>query len=87
MAEGILDRLLVAGVPGRQRPAMRRPPQAHRVTSSDAEEDVLQSYSLGANCYVTKPVGLKAFQKIVHTVEGFWFSVVKLPRTDLVTAR
>jgi CheY-like chemotaxis protein len=57
------------------------------LTSSDAERDVLESYALGANCYVTKPVDLKAFQKIVHTVEGFWFSVVKLPNADLVGAR
>jgi CheY-like chemotaxis protein len=49
------------------------------LTSSDAENDVAQSYALGANCYVTKPVDLKAFQTIVQAVEGFWFTVVKLP--------
>ena len=49
------------------------------LTSSDAERDVAQSYSLGANCYVTKPVDLRAFQTIVQAVESFWFSVVKLP--------
>src|SRR6266540_1684398 len=46
------------------------------LTSSDAERDVAQSYALGANCYVTKPVDLRAFQTIVHAVESFWFSVV-----------
>jgi CheY-like chemotaxis protein len=50
------------------------------LTSSDAERDIAQSYELGANCYVTKPVGLDAFQSIVRAVEDFWFSVVKLPR-------
>jgi len=49
------------------------------LTSSDAERDVAQSYALGANCYVTKPVDLKAFQAIVQAVEDFWFTVVTLP--------
>lgn len=49
------------------------------LTSSDAEHDIVKSYQLGANCYVTKPVGLVAFQSIVQAIEGFWFTVVKLP--------
>jgi CheY-like chemotaxis protein len=49
------------------------------LTSSDAEHDIVRSYQLGANCYVTKPVGLVAFQSIVQAIEGFWFTVVKLP--------
>jgi CheY-like chemotaxis protein len=49
------------------------------LTSSDAEQDIVKSYELGANCYVTKPVGLEAFQTIVRSVEDFWFTVVKLP--------
>jgi two-component system, chemotaxis family, response regulator Rcp1 len=49
------------------------------LTSSTAETDIVESYDLGANCYVTKPVDLRAFQAIVHAVEGFWFTVVKLP--------
>lgn len=49
------------------------------LTSSDAEADIVRSYELGANCYVTKPVGLQAFQSIVRCVENFWFTVVKLP--------
>ena len=52
------------------------------LTSSDAENDVAQSYALGANCYVTKPVDLRAFQTIVQAVEGFWFTIVKLPSLD-----
>jgi CheY-like chemotaxis protein len=49
------------------------------LTSSDAEADVVQSYRLGANCYVTKPVDLQSFQTIVGTTAGFWFTIVKLP--------
>jgi len=51
------------------------------LTSSDAERDIVESYEFGANCYVTKPVDLKAFQDIVKAVEGFWFTIVKLPRS------
>ena len=49
------------------------------LTSSDAERDVVMSYPLGASCYVTKPVGLEAFQANVRSIESFWFTVVKLP--------
>jgi len=49
------------------------------LTSSDAEKDIVESYTVGASCYVTKPVDLTAFQSIVRSIEGFWFSVVKLP--------
>lgn len=49
------------------------------LTTSDAEEDILGSYNLGANCYVTKPVGLDEFAHIVRTIDAFWFAVVKLP--------
>lgn len=63
---------------------MKRHPQLCGIpvvvlTSSDAEKDVLMSYQLGASCYVTKPVGLEAFQAIVKSIESFWFTVVKLP--------
>ncbi|MGQ0740955.1 MAG: response regulator [Alphaproteobacteria bacterium] len=50
------------------------------LTSSSAERDIVQTYNLGANCYVIKPVDLKAFQTIVKEVENFWFTVVKLPQ-------
>lgn len=49
------------------------------LTTSDADEDILRSYVLGANCYVKKPVGLDEFVRIVQTLEEFWFTVVKLP--------
>jgi two-component system, chemotaxis family, response regulator Rcp1 len=49
------------------------------LTTSRAESEILAAYDLQANCYVTKPVDLRAFQTIVQAVESFWFSVVKLP--------
>lgn len=49
------------------------------LSSSDGEADVRQSYNLGANCYVTKPVGLREFQSRVKDIENFWFSVAMLP--------
>jgi chemotaxis family two-component system response regulator Rcp1 len=49
------------------------------LTSSKAEEDVLRSYNLHANSYVTKPVGLQEFAKVVGAIEGFWLTIVVLP--------
>jgi len=49
------------------------------LTSSDAEKDIAQGYLLGANCYITKPVDLAAFQQIVRSIETFWFTIVRLP--------
>ncbi len=49
------------------------------LTTSDAEADILMSYNLGANSYVTKPVGLEEFIKVVNTIEDFWLTIVKLP--------
>ena len=48
-------------------------------TISKAEEDILKTYSLHANCYITKPVDLDQFIKVVASIEDFWLSVVKLP--------
>jgi len=50
------------------------------LTTSASEEDILRSYMLHANCYITKPVGLDGFLKVVHSIDNFWLSVVKLPR-------
>ena len=50
------------------------------LTTSEAEADILQSYQLHANCYITKPVGLDGFLKVVRSIDSFWLSVVKLPR-------
>ncbi len=49
------------------------------LTSSHAEEDVLKSYNLHANCYITKPIDLNQFVKVVRSIENFWFSIVVLP--------
>ena len=50
------------------------------LTTSEAEADILRSYQLHANCYITKPVGLDGFLKVVNSIDSFWLSVVKLPR-------
>jgi chemotaxis family two-component system response regulator Rcp1 len=49
------------------------------LTTSKAEEDVLKSYNLHANCYVTKPVDLEQFIKVVRSIDNFWLTVVTLP--------
>ncbi len=49
------------------------------LTTSAADEDVLRSYRLHANCYIAKPVDLEGFLKVVKSIDGFWLSVVKLP--------
>jgi chemotaxis family two-component system response regulator Rcp1 len=49
------------------------------VTTSAAEEDILKSYCHHANCYVTKPVDLDQFIKVVNAIEDFWLTIVKLP--------
>lgn len=49
------------------------------LTTSKAEEDILRSYQLHANCYITKPVSLDSFIQVIKDVEKFWLCVVKLP--------
>ncbi len=49
------------------------------LTTSKAEEDVIKSYNLHANCYVTKPVDLEQFIAVVKSIEDFWLTIVKLP--------
>ncbi len=49
------------------------------LTSSQAEEDIVRAYDLHANCYVTKPVDLDQFIRVVESIEDFWFTIVKLP--------
>ena len=49
------------------------------LTTSKAEEDVLKTYQLHANCYVTKPVDLEQFIKVVRSIDNFWLTVVTLP--------
>ena len=49
------------------------------LTTSDAADDIGRAYALGANCYVTKPLGLRQFAEVVRAIESFWFTIVKLP--------
>jgi CheY-like chemotaxis protein len=63
---------------------MREDPELRRIpvvvlTSSEAEEDVVKSYELSANAYLTKPVDFQGFVDIIERIEEFWFSVVKMP--------
>jgi two-component system, chemotaxis family, response regulator Rcp1 len=49
------------------------------LTTSRAEQDVLRSYELNANCYITKPVDFKQFIDVVKSIKQFWLTVVRLP--------
>jgi len=49
------------------------------LTISKDEEDILRSYNLHANCYITKPIDLSQFMKVVKSIEDFWLTIVKLP--------
>jgi two-component system, chemotaxis family, response regulator Rcp1 len=49
------------------------------LTVSKDEEDVLESYNLHANCYITKPIDLHQFLRVVRAIEDFWLTIVKLP--------
>jgi CheY-like chemotaxis protein len=62
----------------KQDPDLRRIPVAV-LTTSAAEADVVASYDLGANCYLTKPVDVAQFMNVVQSIEEFWFGVVRLP--------
>jgi CheY-like chemotaxis protein len=49
------------------------------LTTSHAEEDVVRTYRLHANCYITKPVDFQQFIRVVQSIEDFWFTIVRLP--------
>ena len=49
------------------------------LTSSKAEEDIFKAYNLQANRYITKPMGLDQFVKVVKSIQEFWLTIVKLP--------
>jgi two-component system, chemotaxis family, response regulator Rcp1 len=49
------------------------------LTTSKAEEDIVKSYNLHANCFITKPMDLEQFLTVVKSIEDFWLTVVKLP--------
>lgn len=50
------------------------------LTTSDAEADIVKSYELQANCYLTKPVQLDAFENLVKSINDFWLTKAKLPQ-------
>jgi chemotaxis family two-component system response regulator Rcp1 len=58
--------------------SLRRIPVVVLTTSQD-EEDILRTYDLHANCYITKPLDFDQFMHVVRSVEDFWLSVVKFP--------
>jgi chemotaxis family two-component system response regulator Rcp1 len=51
------------------------------LTTSKAEEDILKTYNLHANCYIAKPVDLEQFITVIKSIDDFWLTVVKLPAT------
>jgi two-component system, chemotaxis family, response regulator Rcp1 len=53
------------------------------LTTSDAEVDIAKSYQLRANCYLSKPVQLEAFENLVKSINDFWLSEVKLPKNGI----
>jgi CheY-like chemotaxis protein len=61
---------------------LKRIPVVILTTSSD-EQDILRSYNLHANCYITKPIDLNQFLKVVRSIEDFWLTIVKLPNGHL----
>jgi CheY-like chemotaxis protein len=50
------------------------------LTISKAEEDILKAYDLHANCFITKPLDLDQFFKVIRSIEEFWLTIVRLPR-------
>ncbi|MBA3857448.1 MAG: hypothetical protein C0507_11120 [Cyanobacteria bacterium PR.3.49] len=54
------------------------------LTTSQSEEDVVKSYRLHASCYVTKPLELEQFERVIRSLDEFWFAAVKFPRESKV---
>jgi len=52
------------------------------LTMSKAEEDIIDTYNLHANCYLTKPIDLNKFFEVVKSIENFWLTLVKLPKHE-----
>jgi CheY-like chemotaxis protein len=52
------------------------------LTTSGAEQDIVKAYDLHANCYITKPVDLDQFIRVIRSIEDFWLTIVKLPRGE-----
>ena len=51
------------------------------LTTSKAEEDIIRTYNLHANCYITKPVEFDKFVGVIRSIDDFWLTVVRLPPT------
>ena len=49
------------------------------LTISSDEQDILKTYNLHVNCFITKPIDFEQFLKVIHSIEDFWLTVVKLP--------
>lgn len=64
---------------------IRNDPDLHLIpvvilTTSEADRDIVESYKLRANCYITKPVDMDRFMEVVQSIQHFWVSIVQLPR-------
>jgi CheY-like chemotaxis protein len=53
------------------------------LTTSKADMDILRTYELHANCYITKPVDFEQFTKVIKSIEDFWLTIVKLPQNGV----
>ncbi|GJM22730.1 MAG: two-component system response regulator [Planctomycetota bacterium] len=80
----LLD-LNLPGIDGREVLQFIKSSETHRsvpvvvLTSSESDHDVANAYDLHANCFISKPINLEQFARVVESLEQFWFSVVKLP--------
>jgi chemotaxis family two-component system response regulator Rcp1 len=54
------------------------------LTTSESETDIVKSYQLQANCYLSKPVQLDAFENLIKSINDFWLTKVKLPKKDRI---
>ncbi len=55
------------------------------LTTSNAEQDILNAYDLHANCYITKPIDLNRFISVIKSIENFWLTIVKLPGNGIIS--
>ena len=51
------------------------------LTTSESEQDIFRTYDLHANCFITKPVDFAEFMRVIRSIEDFWLTIVKLPRS------
>lgn len=56
------------------------------LTTSSAEDDVMRAYRAHTNCFISKPVAMEDFEKVIRTIEDFWFMIVRLPRKSAAPA-